>query len=60
MEWITFAIWFGCGVMCGYQLHKAWWIRQQIKAIDELPQEYKDILKITMKGRKNGNNKHSK
>jgi hypothetical protein len=55
-----YAIWFGCGVMCGYQLHKAWWTRQQIKAIDELPQEYKDILKITMKGRKNGNNKHSK
>lgn len=60
MEWIAYAIWFGCGVMCGYQLHKAWWIRQQIKAIESLPQEYKDILNITMKGRKNGNNKHSK
>jgi hypothetical protein len=60
MNWVMYAIWFGCGVMCGYQLHKVWWIRQQIKAIDELPQEYKDILKITMKGRKNGNNKHSK
>jgi hypothetical protein len=60
MSWFAYSIWFGCGVMCGYQLHKAWWIRQQIKAIDELPQEYKDILKITMKGRKNDNNKHSK
>jgi len=60
MDWVAYAICFGCGVMCGYQLHKAWWIRQQIKAIDKLPQEYKDILKITMKGRKNGNNKHSK
>jgi hypothetical protein len=57
MNWVMYAIWFGCGVMCGYQLHKAWWIRQQIQM---KPQEYKDILKITMKGRKNGNNKHSK
>jgi hypothetical protein len=60
MNWIAYAVWFGCCAMCGYQLHKAWWIRQQIKAIDDLPQEYKDILKITMKGRKNGDNKHSK
>jgi hypothetical protein len=60
MDWIVYGIWFGCGFMSGVYAYKAWWIHQQIKLIKQLPQEHQDLLNITMKGRKNGNNKHSK
>lgn len=65
MEWIKFAIWFGCGFLCRqviWQEQK----RRAKKALHELEKEMQPKIKEMeelhkqLKELKNGNNKHSK
>ena len=66
MEWIVYAIWFGCGYMCREiilrgQLTKAKRIVAEVdRQMKEAGIDVDETINKIMKERANGNNKHSK